>query len=579
MRGNRARTRTRLAVAIDERDEHSVPRGAISHWRRSVGALVFYVLLAGIILARGVIANPSSTAVGDPGSDKTIFMWAFVWWPHALRQGNDPFFTHAVWAPAGIDLSWVTAVPGPSLLAFPLTWAVGPVVAYNVLAVVAPALAAWTAFILAEWLTDRFWPALIAGYLFGFSAYEIAQTQGHLNLTLVFLVPLCGLLVGRRFAGELSRQRFVVLLALALAFQLLISSEVFSTTILVGVLLGLLALWRLPSQSRSRLAATARESALALAACGFLSLPYLIHAFVLTGPSYAPERSPFSQAADLLNFVIPGHATWLRPPGSSSIASNFTANPVEAGAYLGLPLLLIVGLAAFGRRSRTMSLLLLTFAAVALCSLGSRVRLDGQALTPGPWELPAKLPITRAILPVRLSMFVALLAALLCALWLTESNRRAPVRWALALAAAVVIFPTPSRAFWTTDVPNPAFFASKENQRALRSSDIALVFPFGKAGWSMLWQAENHMRYRMVGGHLGNRPPDEARWNDLLRALISGRHLPANADHAFPHFLRAHRVTTVVVAPGTKPTLRRLVQTLPVPATSYADVLVYRVGS
>jgi hypothetical protein len=41
--------------------------------------------------------------------------------------GTTPFVTHAVWAPEGIDLSWVTAVPGPSVLAFPLTWAAGPV--------------------------------------------------------------------------------------------------------------------------------------------------------------------------------------------------------------------------------------------------------------------------------------------------------------------------------------------------------------------------------------------------------------------------------------------------------------------
>jgi hypothetical protein len=112
--------------------------------RRVTGALVLYAALAVAILARGVLAAPASRAVGDPGSDKTIFMWAFVWWPYALRHGHDPFVSHAVWVPDGIDLSWVTAVPGPSLLASPLTWAAGPVVTYNVLAVLAPALAAWT---------------------------------------------------------------------------------------------------------------------------------------------------------------------------------------------------------------------------------------------------------------------------------------------------------------------------------------------------------------------------------------------------------------------------------------------------
>jgi hypothetical protein len=544
-------------------------------WSRSLGVLAFYVAVAGGVLARGVLGAPASTTVGDPGSDKTIFMWSFVWWPHALRGGQDPFVSHAIWAPEGIDLSWVTSMPGVSLLAFPVTWAAGPVVTYNVLAVLAPALAGWAAFLLAEWLTRRFWPSLLAGYLFGFSAYEIAQTRGHLNLTLVFLVPLCALLVARRFAGEVPRGRFVALLALALTFQLLTSSEVFSTTILVGLVLGLLAFSRLHSAGRRRLLATGRESALALMACAVLSLPYLIHAFVLTGPSYAPERSPFSQSADVLNFLVPTRFVWLRPPGSGSVTAHFTANPVEAGAYLGLPLLAILLLAALSRRSRTTSLLLLGLVVVAICSLGSRIRVDGHTLVPGPWEVLAKLPVTRAILPVRLSLFVTLIAALICAAWLAEGGRHPGLRWSLALAAAVAVFPASSSALWTSRVSDPDFFHTDASKAVLGPADTALVFPFGSAGWSMYWQAENHMRYRMAGGHVGSRPPEEDRWRDLLRPLITGRRVPPQADRMLLGFLRAHRVTVVVVAPGTKPALRRLVHTLPVRPMRMADALVY----
>jgi hypothetical protein len=312
---------------------------------------------------------------------------------------------------------------------------------------------------------------------------------------------------------------------------------------------------------------------------GVLVLPYLIHAFVLTGPSQAPVRSPFRQSADLLNFVVPTHFTWLRPPGSASIARDFSANPVEAGAYISIPLLLILVLVAVMRpRARVQSLLLLSIVAVAICSLGSRIRLDGHTVVPGPWELPAKLPVTRAILPVRLSMFVALFAALVCALWLAEGGRHARARWALALVAAIAIFPQPSRGFWTVHVPNPAFFRTKANETVLKPSDTALVFPFGKSGWSMLWQAENHMRFRMVGGYLGNRPPEEDRWSGFYRALITGD-LPAGASRTLRRFLKDHNATVVVVAPGTKPSLRRLVRTLPVRPTRNADVLVYRVTS
>jgi len=131
----------------------------------TIGALAVYLGLAAVLLGRGVLAAPGSTSLGDRGADKTIFMWSLVWWPHALAHGIDPFISRATWAPGGIDLSWVTAIPGPSMFAFPLTWMAGPIVTYNVLAILAPALAAWTAFLLARSLTRRFWPALIAGYL------------------------------------------------------------------------------------------------------------------------------------------------------------------------------------------------------------------------------------------------------------------------------------------------------------------------------------------------------------------------------------------------------------------------------
>ena len=86
------------------------------------------------------------------------------------------------------------------------------------------------------------------------------------------------------------------------------------------------------------------------------------------------------------------------------------------------------------------------------------------------------------------------------------------------------------------------------------------------------------MRFRLVGGYLGNRPPEEARWSGYYRALITGD-LPAGADRTFRSFLKDHDATVVVVAPGTKPSLRRLVRTLPFSPTRNADVLVYRLTS
>lgn len=545
----------------------------------SIGVLAFYVALVVVLLGRGVVVAPQSHMLGDRGADKSIFMWSLVWWPHALWQGLDPFVSHVIWAPHGIDLAWVTAIPGPSMLVFPLTWAVGPVATYNVLALAAPALAAWATFVLARRLTGRFWPSLIAGYLFGFSAYEMGQSVGHLNLTLVFLVPLCALLVVQRVTGRLSRAAFVALLGLGLALQFWFSTEIFVTLLFASVVFALIALWRTTGRERLRVRTTSLEALMAVALSGVLSLPYLIQALVVTGPSYAPVRSPVHQAADLLNAVVPTHVTWLRPPGSQSIAANFTANPAEAGAYLGLPLLAILVLAAWRRpRRRLTTILLLTSLVIGVCSLGSHIRAAGQTVAFGLWELPAHLPLTRAILPVRLSMYVALLSALVCALWLAQGGRFPRARYVLALAAAVALVPVSSSDFWTRSVPNPPFFSSDASDAALRPADTVLVLPFGEYGWSMYWQAESEMRYRMVGGYVGNLPPRERRWALFLRRLTTGA-LPRDASRAFDAFLRGHETTAVVVAPGTRRALRQLVKALPARPIREGDVTLYRLGA
>src|SRR5712691_3921948 len=360
--------------------------------------------MAVLFFGRGVLGAPSSKVVGDAGSDKTIFMWSFVWWPHALAHGHDPFHAGVVWAPGGLDLSWATTAPGASVLGLPVTLAFGPVVAYNTLALGALALAACTGFLLARWVTASFWPSLVGGYLFGFSSYEIGQTVGHLHLTLVFLVPVCVLLVLRRFAAELGARSFVIWLALALVGQFLFSTEVFLTLSLVSVVALAIAWWRLEKSSRETLRTTIVEVLGAYLLAAVLLTPYLAHAFVVTKPPTTPLASPNQVATDLLNFVFPTRRTWLQPPFSSDVAGRFTGNGVEQGAYLGLPLLVVLGLFVLHRpRSRGRSILLLTLAAVAAASLGARIRAAGQIVGVGPWEIPAKLPVTENALPGRLA--------------------------------------------------------------------------------------------------------------------------------------------------------------------------------
>ena len=174
--------------------------------RTGLLALASYLVLAFVFLGAPIAAYPERRLVGQR-IDVQIFVWSLGWWPHAILHGENPFVTHAIWAANGVNLTWTTSIPGLALLAAPITFLAGPILAYNVLAVAMPALAAWTAFLLCRRLTRSFWPSLAGGYLFGFSPYLFGQSEGHMHETSEFLIPLVALVIVRYLDDDLSRRR------------------------------------------------------------------------------------------------------------------------------------------------------------------------------------------------------------------------------------------------------------------------------------------------------------------------------------------------------------------------------------
>ena len=115
-----------------------------------------------------VLGRMSTWFLSASTEDGSIFVWMFRWWPYAISHHIDPFYTTAAWAPGGINLSWVTSVPAPVLAMSPVTAAFGPFFSFNLAELAAPALAAWTAYLLCRHLVGSFLPALAGGFFLGF---------------------------------------------------------------------------------------------------------------------------------------------------------------------------------------------------------------------------------------------------------------------------------------------------------------------------------------------------------------------------------------------------------------------------
>jgi hypothetical protein len=523
----------------------------IPTWLAALGA---YLLVSFFYLAIPVISHPSRDLIGF-GHDPGLFVWMLAWWPHALLHGTNPFVTHAVWSPQGADLAWVTSVPGLALPIAPVTLLGGPVLAYNTLAVLLPALAAWTAFLLCRHLTHSFWPSLAGGYLFGFSSYLLAQTGGHLHLTAVFLVPLVALVLIRYVEGSLTGARFVLAFGVLLALQILFSTELaWTLTLAIGVSLALAAI--LVPASRQRLRLMLPPLVLSYAGAALITSPFL--AYALLHFSHSTFHRPARYPADLLNLVIPTEQTALGWSWTTSIARHFKGNLYENGAYLGLPLLAILGW--FGWRFRRVMAARYLVALVVVgvvVELGIRLNVEGHDSISLPWRLVYRLPLFNNILPVRISMFVALAVSVCVAWWASSGGVPRAARVGLTGLAIAAVVPSLWISVWHEHPYRPAFFTNGTYRTCLRPDDNVLMLPFPNRSEAMLWQAEADFAFNMANGYVGPAPLEDVPQPFLVRRLQS-RTMPTDPQPLLA-WARRQGVTKIVAAgEGARPWVRLL---------------------
>lgn len=539
--------------------------------RHGLVALAIYAAVSMVLFGLPILRNFSRAYIGL-GLDPPLFMWFLVWWPHALRHWLDPFVTSAVWAPTGVDLAWTTSIPGPSLVAAPLTAVFGPIVAFNVLTLLAPALAAWTAYVLCRHVTRSFWPSLIGGYLFGFSTYELGHQISHLDLTLVFAVPLAVYLVLLGIDGVLGPLAFVGFLAATLVLQFSISTEVFATATVFGAIVMLLALAVAPAGARRRVRSTGGLMLCAYALAALVLIPYLRHVVAGGYPRLqTPIVDPEQYSTDLLNFFMPTPITLIGGHVFDAVTKYFKTNYQEAVAYMSAPLLAIVYL--FGRvrwRTAEGQLLLVPFLLACVASLGPTIHVDGVPIV-SLWRPLLRLPLLNNALPDRVMMYGFLTAAVIVAVWLGSPDTPRLTKWVLVPLSMLLLLPNIPAGYWQTPVTTPDFFARGLYRGYLASGENTIVIPYGTRGDSMLWQAQAEMYFRMAGGYISPTMPEEFLQWPIFSSLYTGTSVPSYREQLFA-FLAAHDVRAILVddayttAPATRAEWPELLGSLGLPS-------------
>jgi MFS family permease len=513
-------------------------------------------------------------------------MWTFEWWPHALGNGLNPFHPDVIWAPDGANLTQGGfALPAAAILLTPVTLAAGPVVAYNVASILMPVLAAWFAYRLCRYLTGKPVPSFAGGLVFGFGTYMSAHLLGHLNLTSVFLAPAAVLLVLQRIDGAISQRRFVVLMALVFAVQVLLSAEMLLLGLLVGGVALILGYFVSDAERRGRIRAVVLPTLGAGGIAILLAGPYLYWVVKGLGDANSESWRTFTElySNDLLNPILPTEVTGLGHWWFESTTEKFTNFTVsEAASYVGVVLLGIVAVwAAANRRQPAAKVVVGVLVFCFVLSLGTSLEVAGDDTGVWmPWSLLHPLPVFDHVIPSRIWAYAVLVTAIATALWLAEPTGRPWLRWAVAAVGLALLVPNVSSDFWDGRPTDPAFFTTDAYKRQLEEGDRVLALPYARYGSSMLWQAETGMYFDMVEGYVSPEYPEEFRDDPYFGKLVSGQVSGQQDVDGMRDFLERRGVTAVVVAEGeqTKPWVFVL-GALGMKPVRTGGVLVYRVGA
>jgi hypothetical protein len=217
--------------------------------------------------------------------------------------------------------------------------------------------------------------------------------------------------------------------------------------------------------------------------------------------------------------------------------------------------------------------------------MGPRLHIAGHSYFKLPWSLLHRAPLIDQALPLRFTVYLFLMLAVLTARWMTEPRRATRTR---ATAGAIVLaslLPNPSAYTWAPPgavAPPPTFFTNGTYRRYLAPGEIVATLPYarGETDQSMMWQALGGMHFRLAGGYPALSPLSFLRW-PIVRSANQLATIPDPADQ-WKAFAANHAVTSVLIGeipmPPGFPSIDPIVATLGSPVWTGGGVTLYRVA-
>ena len=500
---------------------------------------------------------------GDPVS----LLWLFKWWPYALSNGINPFYSHALWAPVGQNMASLTAMPSVALLFWPTTVIFNPILSSNLAVILTLSVGTFGIYLICnDGLKIKRIYSILASLTFFCSTYQWGQLFGHATLYITFVLPLLIYVFILRFNGRIRTKGYLFFTSILLIFQFGISKEIYATFITFSFIAWAISyiIYFRDKAFKKVLKSIGIESIIAIGISLIVLLPYLIE--MTHGTVRTNSVNIFS--ANLLSFVIPTPTTYLFSQSFVSITQKFSAGLCEGGAYLGLPIILIV--LSFAKKqfrsSKLCKFLTILFCTLLISCLGPHLRiLNHNTGIQLPWLIMTKLPLIKIALPVRFSLFLSIVAAIIVALWLEKGKINKYIKTSIAICA--VIFLIPNFSIFKHVIGSfsyPSFISKKIYKRYIKPGSNVIVFS-GSQGVSRAWQYKTNYYFNISQGLFGGSFFGGRHNNDLQKRmfghvlnhellwmlsgiyLISNKELSAQAKKDFCNYLIKCKVDAILI--------------------------------
>lgn len=492
-------------------------------------------------------------------------VWFLAFAREQLASGHISPWTDLMGYPAGFNAAGNASFPLLGLLAAPITSAVGPVGAYNFLLRLGLFLSALSAWFVLRRLVASSFAAGVGGLVYGFSPYVIHVVQFHMFLAWVPLPPIILYLLYNQIAkAHGTPWKTGVAVGLLIAAQYLIDPEISASVVVIAVIVGVvIAAGRWfgvrPVAAGLRRAGTVSIIAVIVAV---VVLAYPIWQF-LYGPQHVGtivvgKTSGVPAITTLLAPSAPNVAGNLSGnvnnlAGNIGLLSTPYAGLFGGIGYLGPVLIVSMIWTTMRNRGRTLvwaaAVLLVVSWILALGPYLTGTKSVSSIWLPMRWIL--RLPALSSLVAGRLTLYMWLAVAVLVSIAIdeflarvarastssdaarpysghqvgSESNETAPASTA-TVRSATGQAATQRRMLWGSGVvatlavvglllvapdgriqddPTGASkpFLAHQIQAQIPSGGLVLTYPYPIFPYdaSMLWQAEDNLRFKLVGGY------------------------------------------------------------------------------